>query len=188
MAGEVDGNFVRDTSQTVFESLYQGHPDIKGVWAANGGTATGVMTALKNAGKKPGKDVVVVAMDLNPENVEAVKNGDCSSNRRPLAPGRIALVMLYDQIQGKPVPKDQDNVKLKLLPLTKDRIAQFEADFPAACRLMISRRTRASIPRTPRRLRSNSSTPSEPPRACVTKSAWLARADGLGRNVGEDRR
>ena len=59
----MDGNFVRDTSQTVFKSLYQGHPDIKGVWAANGGTATGVMTALKNAGKQPGKDVIVVAMD-----------------------------------------------------------------------------------------------------------------------------
>jgi hypothetical protein len=38
--------------------------------------------------------------------------------------------MLYDQIKGQAVPKDQDNVKLKLLPLTKDRISQFEADFP----------------------------------------------------------
>ncbi|HEY6520948.1 MAG TPA: substrate-binding domain-containing protein, partial [Roseiarcus sp.] len=131
VAGEVDGNFVRDTSQTVFESLYQGHPDIKGVWAANGGTATGVMTALKNAGKKPGKDVIVVAMDLNPENVEAVKNGELLFDiGGHWLQGGFALVMLYDQIKGKAVPKDQDNVKLKLLPLTKDRIAQFEADFP----------------------------------------------------------
>ena len=127
----MDGNFVRDTSQTVFESLYQGHPDIKGVWAANGGTATGVMTALKNAGKKPGKDVIVVAMDLNPENVEAVKNGELLFDiGGHWLQGGFALVMLYDQIKGKAVPKDQDNVKLKLLPLTKDRIAQFEADFP----------------------------------------------------------
>ena len=131
VAGEVDGNFVRDTSQTVFESLYQGHPDIKGVWAANGGTATGVMTALKNAGKQPGKDVIVVAMDLNPENVEAVKNGDLLFDiGGHWLQGGFALVMLYDQIKGQAVPKDQDNVKLKLLPLTKDRIAQFEADFP----------------------------------------------------------
>jgi len=122
---------VRDTSQTVFESLYQGHPDIKGVWAANGGTATGVMTALKNAGKKPGKDVIVVGMDLNPENVEAVKNGDLLFDiGGHWLQGGFALVMLYDDIKGKPVPNDQDNVKLKLLPLTKDRIAQFEADFP----------------------------------------------------------
>jgi len=131
VAGEVDGNFVRDTSQTVFESLYQGHPDIKGVWAANGGTATGVMTALKNAGKKPGQDVLVVAMDLNPENVEAVKNGDLLFDiGGHWLQGGFALVMLYDEIKGHAIPKDQDNVKLSLLPLTKDRIGQFEADFP----------------------------------------------------------
>jgi ABC-type sugar transport system substrate-binding protein len=46
LAGSVNGNFVRDTSQTAFESLYQGNPDIKGVWAANGGTATGVTKEL----------------------------------------------------------------------------------------------------------------------------------------------
>lgn len=131
VAGEVDGNFVRDTSQTVFESLYQGHPDITGVWAANGGTATGVMTALKNAGKKPGKDVMVVAMDLNPENVEAVKNGDLLFDiGGHWLQGGFALVMLFDDIKGKAVQTSQDNVKLKLLPLTKDKTAQFDADFP----------------------------------------------------------
>lgn len=131
VAGEVDGNFVRDTSQTVFESLYQGHPDIKGVWAANGGTATGVMTALKNAGKPPGKDVLVVAMDLNPENVQAVKKGDLLFDiGGHWLQGGFALVMMFDDIKGKPVPKDQDSVKLSLLPLTQDKVAQFETDFP----------------------------------------------------------
>lgn len=131
VAGEVDGNFVRDTSQTVFESLYQGHPDIQGVWAANGGTATGVMTALKNAGKQPGKDVFVVAMDLNPENVAAVKNGELLFDiGGHWLQGGFALVMLYDQIKGHPIPETGDNVKLKLLPLSKDLVSQFEADFP----------------------------------------------------------
>jgi simple sugar transport system substrate-binding protein len=131
VAGEVDGNFVRDQSQTVFESLYQGHPDIKGVWAANGGTATGVMTALKSAGKQPGKDVLVVAMDLNPDNVQAVKSGDLLFDiGGHWLQGGFALVMMYDQIKGKPVPKDQDNIKLNLLPLTKDKVADFEAQFP----------------------------------------------------------
>jgi ABC-type sugar transport system substrate-binding protein len=131
IAGEVDGNFVRDTSQTVFESLYQGHPEIKGVWAANGGTATGVLTALKNAGKVPGKDVLVVAMDLNPENVEAVQKGDLLFDiGGHWLQGGYALVMLYDAIKGKPIPANDDVIKLKLLPLTKDKVAQFQADFP----------------------------------------------------------
>ncbi|WP_428031652.1 ABC transporter substrate-binding protein [Ancylobacter sp.] len=131
VAGEVDGNFVRDTSQTVFESLYQGHPDITGVWAANGGTATGVLAALKNRGKVPGKDVMVVAMDLNPENVDAVKSGELLFDiGGHWLQGGFALVMMYDQINGKPVPAGAANVKLGLLPLTKDKVAQFEKDFP----------------------------------------------------------
>jgi simple sugar transport system substrate-binding protein len=131
VAGEVDGNFVRDTSQTVFESLYQGHPDIKGVWAANGGTATGVMAALKNAGKQPGKDVYVVAMDLNPENVEAVKNGELLFDiGGHWLQGGFALVMLFDQIKGKPVSRQNDTIKLRLLPLTREQVPLFEKDFP----------------------------------------------------------
>lgn len=131
IAGEVDGNFVRDTSQTVFESLYQGHPEINGVWAANGGTAAGVLTALKNDGKALGKDVLVVAMDLNPENVEAVQKGELLFDiGGHWLQGGYALVMLYDAIKGKPVPKDDDVIKLKLLPLTRDKVAQFKADFP----------------------------------------------------------
>lgn len=131
VAGEVDGNFVRDTSQTVFESLYQGKPAIKGVWAANGGTATGVLAALKNARKQPGKDVLVVAMDLNPENVEAVKKGDLLFDiGGHWLQGGFALVTMYDHLKGKSIPKAVSNVKLSLLPLTQARVSQFESDFP----------------------------------------------------------
>jgi len=131
VAGEVQGNFVRDTSQSAFESLYQGHPDITGAWCANGGTATGVIAALKNRGKTPGKDVLVVGMDLNPENVEAVKNGELLFDiGGHWLQGGFALVLLYDDLKGIAVPKDSDSVKLKLLPLTQDRVAQFEKDFP----------------------------------------------------------
>jgi ABC-type sugar transport system substrate-binding protein len=131
LAGAVNGNFVRDTSQTAFESLYQGNPDIKGVWAANGGTATGVMAALRNANKTPGKDVFVVAMDLNPENVDAVEKGELLFDiGGHWLQGGFALVLMYDYLNGKPIPANQANVKLNLLPLTKDTVQQFRKDFP----------------------------------------------------------
>ena len=44
--------------------------------------------------------------------------------------GGFALVTMYDFLHGKPVPADQANVKLTLLPLTQDKVAQFEKDFP----------------------------------------------------------
>lgn len=131
VVGEVNGNFVRDTSQKVMEDLYQAHPEIKGVWAANGGTATGVMTAIKNAGRKPGKDVMVVAMDLNPENVDAIKAGELLFDiGGHWLQGGFALVMMYDHLNGIAIPKDKASVKLDLLPLTTKTMAQFEKDFP----------------------------------------------------------
>ena len=131
VAGRVNGNFVRDQSQTAFSALYQAHPEIKGVWAANGGTATGVMTAIQNAGKMPGKDVFVVGMDLNPENVQAVKDGkllfDIGGH---WLQGGFALVMMYDYLHGFKIPKDQANMKISLLPLTQDKVPLFEKIYP----------------------------------------------------------
>ncbi len=131
LAGSVTGNFVRDESQTAFESLYQGNPEIQGVWAANGGTATGVMAALMNANKVPGEDVLVVAMDLNPENVDAVENGDLLFDiGGHWLQGGFALVMMYDHLNGLPLTPEEANVKLDLLPLTQELVPQFRADFP----------------------------------------------------------
>ncbi len=131
VVGRVSGNFVRDESQSAMEDLYQAHPEIKGVWAANGGTATGVITALKNAGVQPGKDVVVVGMDLNPENVEAVANGELLFDiGGHWLQGGFALTMMFDHLNGIPIPEENKNVVLTLLPLTQDKIEQFNKDFP----------------------------------------------------------
>jgi ABC-type sugar transport system substrate-binding protein len=131
VAGRVTGNFVRDESQTAFAPVFQAHPEIKGVWAANGGTATGVMTAIQNAGKVPGKDVLVVGMDLNPENVDAVEKGkllfDIGGH---WLQGGFALVLMYDHLNGFKIPKDQSNLKITLLPLTKDKVAAFRKLYP----------------------------------------------------------
>ena len=131
IVGEVDGNFVRDQSQTAFESLYQGHPDIKGVWCGNDPTAMGVLAALKSKGKVPGKDVIVVGMDLNPENVAEVKNGEQVFDiGGHWVQGGIALEIMYNYLHGYKLPADQSNIKLKLLPMTTADVPRFEKDFP----------------------------------------------------------
>lgn len=131
LAGAVNGNFVRDESLEAFASLYQGNPDITGVWAANGGTATGVMTAIKNADKVPGEDVLVVAMDLNPENVDAVEAGELLFDiGGHWLQGGFAIVMMHDYLNGIEVPAEVANVKLDLLPLIQSTVSQFREDFP----------------------------------------------------------
>jgi len=131
VVGEVNGNFVRHTSQQVMAELYQAHPEIKGVWCANGGTATGVMAALKNAGKKPGKDIMVVAMDLNPQNIQAIRKGELLFDiGGHWLQGGFALVMMHDYLKGISIPKEQANVKLDLLPVNAQLLPKFRKQFP----------------------------------------------------------
>jgi ABC-type sugar transport system substrate-binding protein len=131
VAGRVTGNFVRDESQTAFAPVLHAHPEIQGVWCANGGTATGVMTAIQNAGKMPGKDVQVVAMDLNPENVQAVEAGkllfDIGGH---WLQGGFALTLLYDHLNGFKIPADKASRKIMLLPVTSDKVAEFKKLYP----------------------------------------------------------
>jgi ABC-type sugar transport system substrate-binding protein len=131
IAGEVQGNFTRDEAMTAFQSLYQGHGEIKGVFAANDPMAMGVIAALERAGKAPGKDVVIVGMDLNGSNVDAVKAGkqlfDIGGH---WLQGGIGLLVMYDYLHDFKVPADQANFKLKLLPMTHADVARFEKDFP----------------------------------------------------------
>ena len=89
------------------------------------------LEAIKNAGKVPGKDIKVVAMDLNPENVDAIKAGELLFDiGGHWLQGGFALVLMFDYLEGLPIPADQANVKLKLLPLTQDKVTTYEECFP----------------------------------------------------------
>jgi ABC-type sugar transport system substrate-binding protein len=131
IAGEVQGNFTRDESMSAFQSLYQGHPEIKGVFSSNDPMAMGVIAALERMGKVPGKDVVIVGMDLNGSNVVAMKAGkQLFSIGGHWLQGGIGLLVMYDYLHGFKVPADQANLKLKLLPMTQADVVRFEKDFP----------------------------------------------------------
>lgn len=131
IAGEVQGNFVRDEAQTAFEALYQGHPEIKGVFSANDPMAMGVISALERLGKVPGKDVLVVGMDLNGSNVDAMKAGkQLFSIGGHWLQGGIGLLIMYDYLHGFKVPADKASFRLKLLPMTQADVARYERDFP----------------------------------------------------------
>lgn len=129
--GEVNGDFVRETAMKGFESFYHGHPDIRGVWVASGGMAGGVITALKNAGKEPGKDVIVVGIDLERGNRKALEDGELlfDMGGHWLA-GGFALLALYDAIQGHILPADAADVHMKMLPVNREYVAEFNKDFP----------------------------------------------------------
>jgi ribose transport system substrate-binding protein len=69
------GDFARDKGQQVMEQLIQSKPDITAVYAENDEMALGAVTALKGAGKSPGKDIKIVSIDGTRNAVQGIVDG-----------------------------------------------------------------------------------------------------------------
>jgi galactofuranose transport system substrate-binding protein len=84
-------NFDQATGQKVMAQLLQSHPDISGLYAENDTMALGAIQAIRTAGKKPGSDIKIVAIDGTEDCVKDVISGvmysDIETNPRfgPLA-------------------------------------------------------------------------------------------------------
>jgi ABC-type sugar transport system substrate-binding protein len=84
-------NFDQATGQKVMAQLLQSHPNITGLYAENDTMALGAIQAMRTAGKKPGQDIQVVAIDGTSDCVKDVASGvmysDIETNPRfgPLA-------------------------------------------------------------------------------------------------------
>ncbi len=105
IVAEQTANFDRATGQQVMATLIQQYPNIKGVFAHNDEMAIGAITALKNAGKQPGKDIQVVSIDGTKDAINLVLQGEeyavVQSNPRL---GELAFSTLDQYIQGVSLP------------------------------------------------------------------------------------
>ncbi|MFD3454536.1 ABC transporter substrate-binding protein [Streptomyces sp. NPDC058691] len=101
------GEFARDKGQQVMEQLIQSNPDITAVYAENDEMGLGAVTALKAAGKKPGKDVKIVSIDGTRNAVQALANGQYNgvieSNPRF---GPLAFATAQKFFDGEAIPED----------------------------------------------------------------------------------
>jgi ribose transport system substrate-binding protein len=74
------GNFTRAEGQKVMENLIQAHQQkITAVYAHNDEMALGAIQALKDAGRQPGKDVIVVSVDGQRTALEAIVRGEMNA-------------------------------------------------------------------------------------------------------------
>ncbi|MGR3719605.1 MAG: ABC transporter substrate-binding protein [Paracoccus sp. (in: a-proteobacteria)] len=69
------GDFSRDQGRQVMETLLQAHPDVNIVYAHNDEMAIGAIQALELAGRKPGKDVMIVSIDGTRDALQAISDG-----------------------------------------------------------------------------------------------------------------
>lgn len=76
------GEFTRTKGKEVMESFLkaeQGGKNICAVWAHNDEMALGAIQAIKEAGLKPGKDILVVAVDGVPDFFKAMADGEANA-------------------------------------------------------------------------------------------------------------
>ncbi|MFD0339946.1 ABC transporter substrate-binding protein [Streptomyces sp. NPDC127117] len=118
------GEFARDKGQQVMEQLIQSKPDITAVYAENDEMGLGAVTALKAAGRKPGKDVKIVSVDGTRNAVQALVDGEYNavieSNPRF---GPLAFATAQKFYGGEEIPEnviisdrayDESNAKASL--------------------------------------------------------------------------
>jgi galactofuranose transport system substrate-binding protein len=114
IVAEQTANFDRATGQQVMATLIQQYPNIQGVFAHNDEMAIGAITALKAAGKQPGKNIKVVSIDGTKDAINLVLQGEeyavVQSNPRL---GPLTFDTLNQYLSGQDLPAwvvQQDHV------------------------------------------------------------------------------
>ncbi len=72
------GDFTRSKGKEVMESFLKSHPEINGAYADNDDMMLGAIEAIKEAGKKPGSEIVTVSVDGVKGIFEAMAMGEAN--------------------------------------------------------------------------------------------------------------
>ncbi len=103
------GDFTRTGGKTVMEAFLKAENGGKGicaVWAHNDDMVLGAVQAIKDAGLKPGKDILTISVDAVPDIFKAMADGEANATVE-LSPhlGGPAFDAINDFKAGKTVPK-----------------------------------------------------------------------------------
>jgi simple sugar transport system substrate-binding protein len=100
------GNFTSSEGKAVMEAFLKSDKNIDVLYAHNDQMALGAIQAIKEAGLKPGKDIIIVAIDAVKGAFEAMVKGEMNASIEcnPLL-GPQALQAVYDLADGKILPE-----------------------------------------------------------------------------------
>ncbi|MGV1049114.1 MAG: sugar ABC transporter substrate-binding protein [Solirubrobacterales bacterium] len=131
LQGELSGEWNSEASQKAMESLLSKYPDTQGVIAQNDDEATGVIAAIKAAGKVPGKDILVTGADGTDLAAERIKAGEqlVTTANVPAYGGYFLVTRLYDVQHGWKPKTGERMMQWKSIILTKDNIEPYLARY-----------------------------------------------------------
>jgi ABC-type sugar transport system substrate-binding protein len=111
------------------EVLLERYPNTVSIWSASDGMALGAIEAARNAGRTPGKDLLVGGVDWQPEALESIRQGELLvSLGRHFMGGGLALLLLHDYHHGQDFgDMSPDYVfRYKLEPATRDNVERVQ--------------------------------------------------------------
>jgi ribose transport system substrate-binding protein len=95
-----DGDHLK--SADIAKAMIAGHPDLKGIYGTNEGSAIGVVNAVSELGIKPGK-LTVIGFDSGQAQIDAINNGLMAGaiTQNPIGIGEQTVQAAFDAIEGK---------------------------------------------------------------------------------------
>jgi len=105
------GNFNRDEGRKTAEALLQAHPEANIIYAHNDEMAIGAISAIEAAGKKPGKDILIVSIDGEKDGLQAIIDGKMGATvecNPKFGPAAFAAAIAYSK--GEKIPPVMTNV------------------------------------------------------------------------------
>ena len=99
------GDFTRSGGKQVMEAFLKANPTIDLVFAQNDDMALGAIEAIEAAGKKPGQDIKIVAIDATHDGMQALADGKMNFivECNPLL-GPQLMDLAKKVVAGEPVP------------------------------------------------------------------------------------
>ncbi len=102
-----DGDHLK--SADIAKAMIAAHPDLKGIYGTNEGSAVGVVNAVKELGLEPGK-LTIIGFDSGAAQINAIKDGTMAGaiTQNPIGIGKTVVEVAYKSANGEAVEEFYD--------------------------------------------------------------------------------
>lgn len=122
-------NFDRELGMKKMEAILARTHEIDGIFGANDDMVLGAAKACENAGLKPGKDVILVGVDVIPDAQQAIRDEKmyASISQAPYLEGYWGTCILYFNLTTGCKP-DSIELPIPIITVTKQNVNDFERE------------------------------------------------------------
>lgn len=125
------GEWNKDKAKFQAQGALKRYPEVSALWVANDPMALGAIEAIKEVGRKPGKDIMVGGLNWDAPALEKIRDGEMvTSVGGHFMAGAWALVLLYDYLHGKDFASRGTQLQYTLFSaLSQEDVGQYLRQF-----------------------------------------------------------